>query len=52
MDFKTFKKRIKLKINWEFQGDYSFKSGEMAFKELHKKQKQTWVFFLPMTKWL
>ena len=43
--FQDFLRKNKLKINWEFQGDYSFKSGELAFKELHKKHSKNLGIF-------
>ena len=43
--FQDFLRKNKLKINWEFQGDYSFKSGELAFKDLHKKHSKNLGIF-------
>ncbi len=43
--FQDFLRKNKFKINWEFQGDYSFKSGEKAFKDLQRKQKKNLAIF-------
>lgn len=43
--FQDFLRKNKLKINWEFQGDYSFESGELAFKDLHKKHSKNLGIF-------
>ena len=43
--FQDFLRKNKFKVNWEFQGDYSFKSGEKAFKDLQRKQKKNLAIF-------
>ena len=43
--FQDFLRKNKFLINWEFQGDYSFKSGEMAFEELYRKKKKNLAIF-------
>ena len=43
--FQDFLRKNKYKISWEFQGDYSFESGERSFKDLRKKKKKNLGIF-------
>jgi DNA-binding LacI/PurR family transcriptional regulator len=38
--FQDYLRKNRFKINWESEGDYSFKSGEKAFRVINKRNKR------------